>query len=343
MVGHAIAPRRGLGYALGMVRVSLPQAPDPLVIVEPAAGTAQALDSIDRAALLDLYKAHGAILLRGFTFGMDSFGRFCRSLCPTAAINESPGREVLDGDHAIQTVNTGADPFPLHPEMAREAWKPDTAIFACLSPPSAGGQTTICDGIELVRQLPYAVRDAFSRRRLLYLFQTWPALLEFWLGTPAPDDALLANPPPTCPYRFHRLENGAVVRTFTRPALHRPMFSDSEAFGNFLLFARDYVGRRDFPLFEDMSAVPDSWVEAVREAARGIELPVAWREGDVLVLDNTRFMHGRRAIVDATERRIATYFGYLADAPCNPEEPPFPPWREADFIPPLNPLIAAQA
>lgn len=325
-----------------MVRIRLPLAPDPLAIVEPDAGPARSLSAIDPVQLMDLYKAHGAILLRGFAVDLGTFGKFCRTFCPTAAINESPGRDVLGADRAIQSVNTGADPFPLHPELAREAWKPDTAFFTCLSPPATGGETTICDGIELVRRLDPAVRDVLAQRRLIHIFPTWPALLEFWLGTADPDDALLAAPPPTCPYRFHRLADGAIVREFSRPALHRPMFAAEPAFGNFLLFARDYVGRTDFPLLDDLREVPEPWVTAVRLAGRACEFAVEWRQGDVLVLDNTRFMHGRRGVLDTAERRIATYFGFLRAAPHNPEEPPMPPWREADFVPPLNPLIATQ-
>ena len=55
------------------------------------------------------------------------------------------------------------------------------------------------------------------------------------------------------------------------------------------------------------------------------------------MLDNTRFMHGRTAILDSAERLIATFFGYLSFAIPDPEEPPDPPWRRADFLPPIPP------
>jgi hypothetical protein len=48
-------------------------------------------------------------------------------------------------------------------------------------------------------------------------------------------------------------------------------------------------------------------------------------------------MHGRNAILETSERRIATYFGYLRFAPVNPEEPPDPIWRREDFRPPVPP------
>ena len=66
-------------------------------------------------------------------------------------------------------------------------------------------------------------------------------------------------------------------------------------------------------------------------------MPIEWRKGDVLMLDNTRFMHGRTAIRDPGKRRIATYFGYLRFARPDPEEPPNAVWRREDFLPPLPP------
>lgn len=321
-----------------MVRVCLPLAGDPLAIVEPDG--ADALSALTPADILPLHRAHGALLLRGFGWDLAEFARFARALCPTAAINESPGRDALAGDGAVQTVNTGDDAFPLHPELSREAWKPDVAMFACVTPPGAGGETTVADGIALVRALDPDLRDAMLARRIVHLFPTWPGLFEFWLGTPEPSDALLAAPPPSCPYRFRRGTDGRIVRSFTRPFLHTPMFADAPAFGNFVLFARDHGGRRDFPLLDDLSPVPDGWVDAIRAAGAGCERSVDWRAGDIVVLDNTRFLHGRRAISDPAGRCIATYFGYLKDAPRNPEEPPAPPWRSADFRPPLNPAMA---
>ena len=119
-------------------------------------------------------------------------------------------------------------------------------------------------------------------------------------------------------------------------------FDARPAFGNFLLFARYHVGRRDFPLLEDFTPVPDAWTEAAQAAGEALTYAHSWLQGDILMLDNTRFMHGRRAIADARERHIVTYFGYLADAPRNPEEPPDPIWRRHDFTPPRNPAMVTR-
>jgi hypothetical protein len=314
-----------------MAEIHPPEAGRPYLLVE-AAGEASPLE-LDTGRIVDLYKRHGALLLRGFDTDIDRFRAFAQQFCATSMFNESPGRQLLDQAHNIQSVNRGTEPFPLHPELSREPWKPDICFFGCLTPPSDGGMTTICDGVELVRELPEGARRTFEGRRLLYIQPARPDVLLYWLGSADPSDAQLAAPPPHCPYGFRRA-GPMIVRFFSRPALHKPMFTDDPAFGNFLLFARYHNGRPNFPVLDNGQPVPDAVMEAVRQTGDRLSAPVAWRKGDLLMLDNTRFMHGRTAIADQEERLIASYFGYLDFALPNPEEPADPPWRRPGFRPP---------
>lgn len=318
-----------------MARYTPPQPGCPLVLVEPAAE--RGILSIDRDEVVALYKAHGALLFRGFGADLGAFHIFAKQFSRTAVVNESPGRTPLDSEKSLYSVDGGTCAFALHPELSREPWKPDLAMFCCLSAPGEGGRTTVCDGIELVRALPEEVRRGLNGRRLIYLKGVWPELLEYWLGTATPDDALLRNPPSACPYRFMRLDDGRIVRHFSRPALHKVMFADALAFGNFLLFARFNNGRGNFPLLDDMRPVPEAWLQAIKATGDRLAYAVEWQQGDVVMLDNSRFMHGRTAIIDPVERQIATYFGYLDFAVPDPEEPADAIWRRTDFHPPPPP------
>jgi alpha-ketoglutarate-dependent taurine dioxygenase len=318
-----------------MAQFNPPQPDRPLVLVEPQAG--ENLLQCDPEAVLAQYRAHGALLLRGFGADLTQFHAFAKQFSRTAVVNESPGRTALDPARSLYSVDGGTNAFALHPELSREPWKPDLALFGCLSAPGAGGQTLICDGIALAAALPAEVRRGLEGRRLIYLKVCWPELLAFWLGTASPDDIVLANPPAHCPYQFMRLNDGRIARYFSRPALHQPMFADQRAFGNFLLFARFNNGRGDFPLLDDMRPVPETWLQAIKAAGDRLSYAVEWQQGDVVMLDNTRFMHGRTAITNPAERRIATYFGYLDQAIPDPEEPANPIWRQADFSPPHPP------
>lgn len=315
-----------------MVAITPPEEARPYVLVTAHPG--EGMEALERAQVVALYKQHGALLFRGFPFDLERFRRFTSAYCAGSVFNESPDRLLLDEENNIQSVNGGVDAFPLHPELSREPWKPDVCFFLCLSPPREAGETTVCDGVELVRRLPAEVREGLARRRLLYVQNASGETLRYWLGTDRPTAAQLAAPPPNCPYRFVVTGDGRVMRAFTRPALHRPMFSSDLAFGNFLLFSRYYLDRPNFPVFETGASVPAEWVEAVKAVSDAITAPVPWQAGDLLMLDNTRFMHGRRAIVDAQDRLIASYFGYLDFARPDAEEPIDAPWRRSVFVPP---------
>ncbi|NUR44731.1 MAG: TauD/TfdA family dioxygenase [Sphingomonas sp.] len=317
-----------------MPDVELPSPGRPYVLLRPAAE--RGINDLDAVMVADLYKAHGALLFRGFRTDVDQFRRFTGTFCPTYVVNQSAGRQPIDPAHNIHSVDPGTRSFDFHSELSREPWAPDVAFFACLSSPAQGGATTICDGVQLVREMPDGVREGLSGRRLLHLKPTWPEMLRFWLGDPDPDDGLLASPPSWCPYAFERRNEG-VICSFSRPALNRPMFTDQPAFANFVLFARFTRNRRNYPLLDDESPIPESWLQEIKGAAGRIGAEVSWERGDVLMLDNSRFMHGRTAIIDPAERLIGTFFGYLGFAIPDAEEPPCAPWRQADFAPPPGP------
>jgi len=122
------------------------------------------------------------------------------------------------------------------------------------------------------------------------------------LGTATPSEAQLANPPPGCPYEFRRFPQG-IARIFSRPALHKPMFVDAPAFGNFLLFARA-LGHPESVVLDDGLPMPEHWMQVIAATAERLTVPIDWRSGDLLMLDNTRFMHGRTEIIEPAERVI---------------------------------------
>lgn len=317
--------------ASNLSQISLPEDDRPYVLVEGQ--RSETLSAIDRDVIENLFKTHGAVLLRGFDSDLESFSDFARHFCPIAVQNDSRNRLALDRQTNVQSVNLGNRPFPLHPELSREPWKPDACFFYCIEPPTRDGQTTLCDGREIVSRLPQQMRDEMASRRIKYVLVAGPEALRFWLGTDKPTDDQMSHPPEHCPFTFER-HGGNIMRCFTRPLLHRTRFQGDPAFGNFLLFARYLRGVKAFPLLDDMSPVPEEWVETVKQVSDQLTAAVDWRPRDLLMLDNSRFMHGRREVVTNDKRLIATYFGYLRDVAPDPEEPADPLWRKPGFVPP---------
>ncbi|MGD8327858.1 MAG: TauD/TfdA family dioxygenase [Acidobacteriota bacterium] len=321
-----------------MIDVRSPAPDRPYVTIAPdVAGSA--VTALDPELLITHYKQSGALLLRGFALDVDDFRTIASWFCETSVFNESRNRKLIDETNIIQTVSLGDRAFPLHPELAREPWMPDICMFGCLKPPSVAGETLICDGIEIVKRLPAPVVDLLEARRFRY---DRPATREeciYWLRRVDPGDELLDHPPTGCPYRFRR-QDGAIIRYFSRPALHRPMFADELAFGSFLLFGRYARKLMDYPVFETGETVSSELTEEIKKVSDEIKVPISWRQGDVVILDNTRFMHGRNAVHDTEERLILSYFGYLKFAIPSDEEPPDAIWRRQVFRPPITMTLA---
>lgn len=285
------------------------------------------ISSIQESIITDLYKKFGAILFRGFSCDQEILAELAEQYCTNTLMNRSPGRTTIDEDANIQTVNLGTAPFSLHPELSRLPWKPDVCWFCCLTPPESGGETIICDGIQIVKEMNDPIRNAFATRRLRYTSPLTSEESIYWFGSDSPTEHQLQNPPKNCPFEIIDLPQ-QTLKSFTFPALHKPMFSSDLAFGNFLLFAR-YTKQnlKFFPTFEDGTPVPDELVTAVKKISDKISVPIQWQKSDLLMLDNTRFMHGRNKILDDKNRLILSLFGYLKFAKPNSEELANAPWR----------------
>ena len=305
--------------------IQLPDEQTPYATIN---GAGAGLGALDTGDVTELFRTHGALLLRGFDYGLAEFRAFTADYCTRFVRNESGRRERISADGSTQSVNLGREPFPLHPELSRVPWRPDVAWFACAQAPASRGETLVCDGVATAAALDEQIRGRVATRSVLYREETPMGAFTEWLGIPPPHDDTLARLSLSSPFEFRRMGQ-RIFRSFTMPFLHRPLFTDQPAFGNFLLFARQMLGTRQFPLFEDGSQIPDDVCHEIARVSQGLTYAHRWQTGDILMLDNSRFMHGRNPVDDPDHRRIWTQFGYAAFL--DPDDPRAgQPWRHTD-------------
>ncbi len=242
--------------------------------------------------------------------------------------NRAQGRKEISKDRRIQTVNLGGDMFPFHPEISREPWRPDVLFFGCKTAPKQGGETLLADGIRMVQEMAPATREMLMHRRLLYRHPTTAESCARWLGVENPTAEVLAQHQDAKPFRFDILPSGTYVRAFETPALYYPLFSDQLAFGNHMLFARFMHNMRNFPLFEDGSEIPEELCQEMNQLAHAVAYTHHWHKNDIIMADNTRFMHGRPSFKAGKDRLIMSQFGYLRNPPIPPAELAHQPWRQ---------------
>ena len=292
-------------------KVTLPTTDFPLVQISCGDEHSKIID-LDPNEIFSFYREHGGIHFRGFDLDLTLFSKFTDLFCSHYVSNESPGREILSDDGRIQSVNIGERHFPLHPEMAREPWQPEVAWFNCESPAKIQGQTTVCDGIRAAAAFPSDLKEYLKKNTLAHSLPTTLEWCSEYLKQPSLKVTDLERHS-SDELKFE-IKNGEMQRTYFRPMLHKPMFSDEWAYGNFLVFARKQLGVRHFPTLADGSEVPDQIVDEIEEITNSLASEIQWQKNDLVMLDNTRFMHGRNPIGDPQNRRIYTQFGYLKTA-----------------------------
>ena len=280
--------------------------------------------------------AHGAVLLRGFGLtAADHFERVAQAFTGDLLnyVEGSSPRTMITEKVYTSTEYPPDFPISLHNELSYAHKWPGKLFFFCVSPPASGGETPIADGRALLNRLPPRVVERFSRKGVRYLRTmhagrgpglSWPTVFETtdraaveaycarggieftwlpdgWLRTSQVRPAVIRHPKTREPVWFNQADQW------------HPSNLGTEMDQAITLTA----GESGLPLnaqYGDGTPIEVADLEAVREAARDTGITFGWAAGDVLVIDNTMTLHGRRPFTGP--RRVLVSMGdpvYLDD------------------------------
>jgi alpha-ketoglutarate-dependent taurine dioxygenase len=251
-------------------------------------------------AIWSALREHGAVVLKAAAASPDAFDLLTDQFADGFRIHQDPTRQRYNPADTTQSVTSGSDAIGLHAERAYLPGRPEVLFFCCLTPPTSGGETTLCDGAAIVDAL--AAHDV---QRLDDMTLLWRSTLDrprwqrMWHSE---DEAETAA-------RFHAAlqRSGETTRTthwfdadgtlhveHLAPSLSLGRLSGRKAFANYLLLqADDPTGPHATQTTGD--EVPGDLLRHAADAARDLTIDIAWQRGDVAIIDNTRSMHGRRA------------------------------------------------
>jgi alpha-ketoglutarate-dependent taurine dioxygenase len=282
-------------------------------ILRPATPAQPVTDPAVVAQIRDHLTQDGWVLLRGFHPDMAAFSGLTTALC--RKITFDPARDY--GDANTQKVDAGTGPIGLHTENGNTPVCPD--IVAFYSPVAAfeGSQTTICDGRAVYDAMSDAQKARWRRDMVVerylpeqlwkrYLANEHPAISspeevtarhveEFRAAIPNQD--------------FDMLEDGGINYRLTVSPVRPSALSGGEGFANAVLGPSHNYAPPRYRFGDDDTVTPDE-IEELRDLAEASTHEINWQDGDIAVLDNTRIMHGRRAIVD-TNRQLFIGMGNI--------------------------------
>jgi alpha-ketoglutarate-dependent taurine dioxygenase len=228
----------------------------------------------------------------------------------TLDILEESSRRVHLGDSIYTATEHPADfdIFPHH-ESSYSLTVPERVFFFCAARDGDGGETLLADGYEIHAHVPPEIRAAFEQRGWALHRHYGDGLGVPWQQAFASNEA--EDVDEYC--RAHEIQtqwNGATLTTRqVRAAIAKHPASGRAVWFNHICFFHrsaipadllDVLLAEGAPLpfdttYGDDQPIDSDTIEQLRAAYRACCVRFEWRSQDVLVLDNLRIAHGRRA------------------------------------------------
>ncbi|MEH1914227.1 TauD/TfdA family dioxygenase [Nostoc sp.] len=251
---------------------------------------------LDKEEIINLFKANGILLFRGFDVDVDIFKEFT-NLLSINFINYAGGafsRRVINGDETLLSVNDFKSDIKLHGEMYYQQNIPLMLWFFCANPPLEDGETTVCDGRQFFNEISSSTKELFSKKKLKFNVRISQ---EDWQKKYQTDD--LNQLEEMCRKNNTHLtvnEDQSILLEYISPAIIPSRCGKHQVFINSLLPTKQLNPK--ILNFEDDSEIPEEVVSELNEIAEKITTEISWRKGDILMIDNTRILHGRRSFAD---------------------------------------------
>lgn len=228
---------------------------------------------------------------------------------------------MVSAQHDLATVNKGSDAIPLHREASYLPGQPDLVALYCEKPARAGGQTTLCDGVQLLRCLPPDVADYVADQVIIWHWrlphQRWR--IAFDADTPELALGRIEQMRDTfAPWEDFACTfgaDGSMHGTYQTKCVLPTSWEELPAFVNSIMAYHyrkpgPYVAKQDYDVtLSDGSPFPVETLETIASHAELLTYELHWHARDMLVLDNSHMMHGRRAVTDQ-HRRILVRLGH---------------------------------
>jgi alpha-ketoglutarate-dependent taurine dioxygenase len=301
----------------------------PPVLRAAATGDAPSWAAEHRDALRGVVAEHGSVLVRGLEL---------RDAAETGAVFRRLASGLMTEREAFASRRTYADgvysatkwppnqPMCMHHELSYTLEFPGLLLFACLSPPTAGGATAVADSPTVLDALPTELVDRFER--------------EGWLLTRNYNDEIGASYAEAfgtddrgaveryCRANAIELEwqpDGGLRTRQRRSAVVRHPVTGQRCWFNQIPFLnewtiaseiREYLvdvyGAEGLPFntsFGNGDPIGEDVVELLNKVYEANTAREPWQAGDLLLVDNVRTAHSREPFEGPREVLVA-----MADA-----------------------------
>lgn len=258
-----------------------------------------------RSVIKKTLTEQGWILLRGEHNNVKSFSELMANLC--IKLTYDPARENITPQS--QKVDAGTQAVGLHIENGTTPLPPDLIAFFSATSARQGSQTTFCDGHTIWKSLPDRLKHKFTAPMTMSRYlpkQMWQKYVANALNIEEAETVTWENLTTfiqTIPGQSISLaENGGVKYHLQIPMIRQDNLKGVPAFANTLLGPSYHYEKPQFT-FADGQILCQSLLDELSLLCEQHTQEIDWQDGDVVILDNKRLMHGRREILVPLELR----------------------------------------
>jgi len=271
-------------------------------VIEPNGN--KGLADIDRNEIIKIFENKGIILFKNFNIDKDQIVKFT-DLFTLQYANDANRREIRFENPKLHNVDPGKMEMPLHSEASYSPSWPEIVWFYCRLAPKKSGQTTVCDGRSIYKNLSQKTKNFFLSNQIVYKLKipyekkknnkndSEEIKLKPWY---------IENPGVTdC---FIDFKNKEIHLKQKRYAVVETRKNNKVSFSNHLQIILDRDPQVLGWNLEDGSKIPDDIMSEVKEISDRLTININWKDNELCMIDNKRMMHGRRAILENEKRDI---------------------------------------
>jgi len=231
----------------------------------------------------------------------------------------STPRTQLAGDVYSSTEYPKEHEILLHNEMSYTTSWPSRLWFFCETPAGSGGETPVADSRKIYKKIDPAIRRQFEQKELLYVRNYMPGLDVPWQQVFNTEDQQAVEQycrSAGISFRW----NGEELKTWQKcqSIVKHPTTNETSWFNQahlfhhsnlpaeysellFSMFKEDELPRN--VMFADRSPIDPGMLTEIKEVMASEKYTFDWQQGEILIVDNILFAHGREPFTG--ERKIA--------------------------------------
>jgi len=264
--------------------------------------TGQNIMQLPVSKILEDFKSFGLLLFRGFDVNYEQMKVFAEQF--DATFLNQYNRPIVDlNNQFITLVDSGMHYIAPHCENANSPFRPDVVWFCCAVPAAEGGETLFWDGVEVWKAMSRELQQLFIDQKVRYVQKFLASHWQQFLGASATIDDVKKILDNMAGISYKINQDESLILEYICSGVIKTKYGNQDAFANSII--SEYRNPRAIVTFANGSAIPVKVINEIQKILDDLIGFIPWMSGDLVMIDNSRFLHGRKSFNDK-RRRIVT-------------------------------------